>query len=46
MTLQFRKPSVPGDMLIVETELLRAKGKHGRLVAGAMVNGDLTSKGL
>jgi UDP-3-O-[3-hydroxymyristoyl] N-acetylglucosamine deacetylase / 3-hydroxyacyl-[acyl-carrier-protein] dehydratase len=43
--VKFRKPVVPGDMLIVEAELLRAKGNIGKANCRCLVNGEVTSEG-
>jgi UDP-3-O-[3-hydroxymyristoyl] N-acetylglucosamine deacetylase/3-hydroxyacyl-[acyl-carrier-protein] dehydratase len=43
--VKFRKPVVPGDMLIIEAELLRAKGNIGKASCRCLVNGEVTSEG-
>ena len=44
--VKFRKPVVPGDMLIIEAELLRAKGNVGKASCRCLVNGEVTSEGI
>ncbi|MBV9642499.1 MAG: bifunctional UDP-3-O-[3-hydroxymyristoyl] N-acetylglucosamine deacetylase/3-hydroxyacyl-ACP dehydratase [Verrucomicrobia bacterium] len=43
--VKFRKPVVPGDMLVIEAELLRAKGNIGKASCRCLVNGEVTSEG-
>jgi UDP-3-O-[3-hydroxymyristoyl] N-acetylglucosamine deacetylase/3-hydroxyacyl-[acyl-carrier-protein] dehydratase len=43
--VKFRKPVVPGDMLIIEAELLRAKGHIGKASCRCLVNGEVASEG-
>jgi UDP-3-O-[3-hydroxymyristoyl] N-acetylglucosamine deacetylase / 3-hydroxyacyl-[acyl-carrier-protein] dehydratase len=43
--VKFRKPVVPGDTLIIEAELLRAKGTIGKASCRCLVNGEVTSEG-
>src|SRR6266403_958731 len=43
--VKFRKPVVPGDMLVIEAELLRAKGNIGKANCRCLVNGEVTSEG-
>jgi UDP-3-O-[3-hydroxymyristoyl] N-acetylglucosamine deacetylase / 3-hydroxyacyl-[acyl-carrier-protein] dehydratase len=42
--VKFRKPVVPGDTLIIEAELLRAKGNIGKAVGRCLVNGEVSSE--
>jgi UDP-3-O-[3-hydroxymyristoyl] N-acetylglucosamine deacetylase/3-hydroxyacyl-[acyl-carrier-protein] dehydratase len=44
--VKFRKPVVPGDTLIIEAELLRAKGTIGKASCRCLVNGEVTSEGI
>ncbi|MEA3164092.1 MAG: hypothetical protein QOE88_1910 [Verrucomicrobiota bacterium] len=43
--VKFRKPVVPGDMLVIEAELLRAKGNIGKASCRCLVNGEVASEG-
>jgi UDP-3-O-[3-hydroxymyristoyl] N-acetylglucosamine deacetylase/3-hydroxyacyl-[acyl-carrier-protein] dehydratase len=43
--VKFRKPVVPGDMLVIEAELVRAKGNIGKASCRCLVNGEVTSEG-
>ena len=43
--VKFRKPVVPGDMLLIEAELVRAKGSVGKASCRCLVNGEVTSEG-
>ena len=43
--VKFRKPVVPGDMLLIEAELLRAKGNIGKASCRCLVNGEVASEG-
>jgi UDP-3-O-[3-hydroxymyristoyl] N-acetylglucosamine deacetylase/3-hydroxyacyl-[acyl-carrier-protein] dehydratase len=43
--VKFRKPVVPGDMLLIEAELLRAKGNVGKASCRCLVNGEVASEG-
>jgi UDP-3-O-[3-hydroxymyristoyl] N-acetylglucosamine deacetylase / 3-hydroxyacyl-[acyl-carrier-protein] dehydratase len=43
--VKFRKPVVPGDVLLIEAELLRAKGNVGKASCRCLVNGEVTSEG-
>jgi UDP-3-O-[3-hydroxymyristoyl] N-acetylglucosamine deacetylase/3-hydroxyacyl-[acyl-carrier-protein] dehydratase len=43
-SLKFRKPVFPGDMLMIEAELLRAKGKVGKASCRCLVNGEVASE--
>ncbi len=42
--VKFRKPVLPGDTLIIEAELLRAKGNIGKAAARCLVNGEVSSE--
>jgi UDP-3-O-[3-hydroxymyristoyl] N-acetylglucosamine deacetylase / 3-hydroxyacyl-[acyl-carrier-protein] dehydratase len=44
--VKFRKPVTPGDMLVIEAELLRAKAKVGKASCRCLVNGEVTSEGI
>jgi UDP-3-O-[3-hydroxymyristoyl] N-acetylglucosamine deacetylase/3-hydroxyacyl-[acyl-carrier-protein] dehydratase len=44
--VKFRKPVIPGDMLVIEAELLRAKGNVGKASCRCLVNGEVTSEGI
>jgi UDP-3-O-[3-hydroxymyristoyl] N-acetylglucosamine deacetylase/3-hydroxyacyl-[acyl-carrier-protein] dehydratase len=43
--VKFRKPVLPGDSLIIEAELVRAKGNIGKAQCRCLVNGEVTSEG-
>ncbi len=43
--VKFRKPVTPGDMLVIEAELLRAKSNVGKASCRCLVNGEVTSEG-
>jgi UDP-3-O-[3-hydroxymyristoyl] N-acetylglucosamine deacetylase/3-hydroxyacyl-[acyl-carrier-protein] dehydratase len=43
--VKFRKPVYPGDMLLIEAELLRAKGNIGKASCRCLVNGEVSSEG-
>jgi UDP-3-O-[3-hydroxymyristoyl] N-acetylglucosamine deacetylase/3-hydroxyacyl-[acyl-carrier-protein] dehydratase len=42
--VKFRKPVLPGDTLMIEAELLRAKGNIGKASCRCLVNGEVTSE--
>jgi UDP-3-O-[3-hydroxymyristoyl] N-acetylglucosamine deacetylase/3-hydroxyacyl-[acyl-carrier-protein] dehydratase len=44
--VKFRKPVVPGDLLLIEAELIRAKGNVGKANCRCMVNGEVVSEGV
>jgi UDP-3-O-[3-hydroxymyristoyl] N-acetylglucosamine deacetylase / 3-hydroxyacyl-[acyl-carrier-protein] dehydratase len=44
--VKFRKPVVPGDTLVIEAELIRAKGNVGKANCRCLVNGELASEGV
>jgi UDP-3-O-[3-hydroxymyristoyl] N-acetylglucosamine deacetylase / 3-hydroxyacyl-[acyl-carrier-protein] dehydratase len=44
--VKFRKPVLPGDTLIIEAELLRAKGTIGKASCRCLVNEEVTSEGI
>jgi UDP-3-O-[3-hydroxymyristoyl] N-acetylglucosamine deacetylase / 3-hydroxyacyl-[acyl-carrier-protein] dehydratase len=44
--VKFRKPVVPGDTLLIEAELIRAKGNVGKASCRCLVNGAVTSEGV
>jgi len=44
--VKFRKPVVPGDMLLIEAELIRAKGSVGKANCRCVVNGEVVSEGV
>lgn len=41
---KFRKPVLPGDVLIIQVELTKARGKIGKAAAQCTVNGDVVSQ--
>ena len=43
---KFRKPVVPGDILLIEAELIRAKGSVGKANCRCIVNGEVVSEGV
>ncbi|HZC59158.1 MAG TPA: bifunctional UDP-3-O-[3-hydroxymyristoyl] N-acetylglucosamine deacetylase/3-hydroxyacyl-ACP dehydratase [Chthoniobacterales bacterium] len=43
--IKFRKPVTPGDMLVIEAELLRAKANVGKASCRCLVNGEVVSEG-
>ena len=43
--VKFRKPVMPGDMLVIEAELLRAKSNVGKASCRCLVNGEIASEG-
>jgi UDP-3-O-[3-hydroxymyristoyl] N-acetylglucosamine deacetylase/3-hydroxyacyl-[acyl-carrier-protein] dehydratase len=43
--VKFRKPVVPGDMLLIEAELVRSKGSVGKASCRCLVNGEVASEG-
>jgi UDP-3-O-[3-hydroxymyristoyl] N-acetylglucosamine deacetylase/3-hydroxyacyl-[acyl-carrier-protein] dehydratase len=43
--VKFRKPVTPGDMLVIEAELLRAKSTIGKAICRCLVNGEVASEG-
>ncbi|HYY27137.1 MAG TPA: bifunctional UDP-3-O-[3-hydroxymyristoyl] N-acetylglucosamine deacetylase/3-hydroxyacyl-ACP dehydratase [Chthoniobacterales bacterium] len=44
--VKFRKPVTPGDMLVIEAELLRAKSTIGKASCRCLVNGEVASEGI
>ena len=42
--VKFRKPVLPGDMLMIEAELVRVKGNIGKANCRCLVNGEITSE--
>lgn len=42
--VKWRKPVVPGDVLIIETELVKMRGAIGIATARCLVNGEVTSE--
>jgi len=44
--VKFRKPVVPGDTLLIEAELIRARGSVGKASCRCLVNGEVTSEGI
>jgi UDP-3-O-[3-hydroxymyristoyl] N-acetylglucosamine deacetylase / 3-hydroxyacyl-[acyl-carrier-protein] dehydratase len=44
--VKFRKPVVPGDLLLIEAELIRAKGSVGKANCRCVVNGEVVSEGV
>ena len=43
--VKFRKPVVPGDMLMVSVELTKYKGRIGKASGQCLVNGEVVSEG-
>ena len=43
--VKFRKPVMPGDQLIIECELTKARGRIGRALGRCLVNGEVVSEG-
>jgi UDP-3-O-[3-hydroxymyristoyl] N-acetylglucosamine deacetylase/3-hydroxyacyl-[acyl-carrier-protein] dehydratase len=43
--VKFRKPVLPGDTLIIQVELTKARGKIGRATGQCVVNGEVVSEG-
>ncbi len=43
--VKFRKPVLPGDTLIIQVELTKARGKIGRAYGQCLVNGEVVSEG-
>jgi UDP-3-O-[3-hydroxymyristoyl] N-acetylglucosamine deacetylase/3-hydroxyacyl-[acyl-carrier-protein] dehydratase len=43
--VKFRKPVLPGDVLIIQVELLKARGKIGKAHGQCLVNGEVVSEG-
>jgi UDP-3-O-[3-hydroxymyristoyl] N-acetylglucosamine deacetylase/3-hydroxyacyl-[acyl-carrier-protein] dehydratase len=43
--VKFRKPVLPGDTLILQVELLRARGAIGKAWGQCLVNGEIVSEG-
>jgi UDP-3-O-[3-hydroxymyristoyl] N-acetylglucosamine deacetylase / 3-hydroxyacyl-[acyl-carrier-protein] dehydratase len=43
-SVKFRKPVLPGDMLTIEAELLRAKGNIGKASCRCLVNSEISSE--
>jgi UDP-3-O-[3-hydroxymyristoyl] N-acetylglucosamine deacetylase/3-hydroxyacyl-[acyl-carrier-protein] dehydratase len=44
-SVKFRKPVLPGDQLIIECELLKARGRIGKARGQCLVNGEVVSEG-
>ncbi len=42
--VKFRRPVVPGDVLIIETELTKMRGAIGQAVGRCSVNGEITAE--
>lgn len=42
---RFRRPVLPGDMLVMEVRLMRLRGRVGRLAARALVGGAVVAEG-
>ena len=42
--VKWRRPVVPGDVLVIETELTKARGKIGRAKGVCTVNGEIVSE--
>ena len=42
---KFRRPVIPGDQLKIEVEILKLKGKYGRLKGTATVEGEVAVEG-
>ncbi|MCD7798861.1 MAG: bifunctional UDP-3-O-[3-hydroxymyristoyl] N-acetylglucosamine deacetylase/3-hydroxyacyl-ACP dehydratase [Akkermansiaceae bacterium] len=42
--VKFRRPVVPGDVLIIETELVKMRGSIGQATGRCLVNGEVTSE--
>lgn len=43
--VRFRKPVLPGDTLIIETEMLKVRGNIGRVRAVTKVDGEVVAEG-
>jgi 3-hydroxymyristoyl/3-hydroxydecanoyl-(acyl carrier protein) dehydratase len=43
--VKFRKPVVPGDMLLIEAELGKIRSRTGQVVARALVDGKVVCEG-
>ncbi|KXS45891.1 MAG: 3R-hydroxymyristoyl ACP dehydrase [Candidatus Frackibacter sp. T328-2] len=41
---RFRKPVVPGDQLIIEAEVLKLRGKIGKIETKALVEGEVVAE--
>ncbi|SDC09591.1 MULTISPECIES: 3-hydroxyacyl-ACP dehydratase FabZ [unclassified Candidatus Frackibacter] len=41
---RFRKPVVPGDQLIIEAEVLKLRGKIGKIATKALVDGEVVAE--
>jgi UDP-3-O-[3-hydroxymyristoyl] N-acetylglucosamine deacetylase/3-hydroxyacyl-[acyl-carrier-protein] dehydratase len=44
--VKFRKPVVPGDMLFIHVEMMRARKNIGKAFCRCRVNGDVVSEGV
>ncbi len=42
--VKFRRPVVPGDTLIIETEMIKMRGKIGQAIGRCLVNGQVTAE--
>jgi len=42
--VKWRKPVVPGDVLIIEVEMVKSRGKIGKANAVCKVNGEVVSE--
>lgn len=43
--VRFRRPVLPGDQLVMEAEVRWLRGRHGRFVGKATVNGKVVAEG-
>jgi 3-hydroxyacyl-[acyl-carrier-protein] dehydratase len=43
--VRFRRPVLPGDVLVMEAEVLWLRGRHGRFAGKATVGGELVAEG-
>lgn len=44
-SVRFRRPVLPGDVLVMEVEVLWLRGRHGRFAGKATVSGELVAEG-
>lgn len=42
--VKFRRPVIPGDILIIETELVKMRGAIGQATGRCLVNGEITAE--
>ena len=42
--VKFRRPVIPGDILIIETELVKMRGAIGQAIGRCLVNGEITAE--